>query len=367
MKKLMALLLALVMVIGLVACGAKEEAAPAPEAEAAPAPEAEAAPAPEAEEEAAPEAEEEATESLGRVAVVTYPSSNTTIQVMMAGFLETAEKHGFEPLYIGGDTTDAAAVEQMIDAAIAQYPDLYGACTNISSETKWAMAKKFTDAGIYVAGSWTALNKDDIEKYGVDPEYLIGYNAVDIESYCTEAAMVMGEQCGGKGTIAYTVGEMTDNQTKGYNAFCKTMAENYPDMKVLEMQLEGVDMTAGVATITSIIQANFTDLVGAFGTTGTSAQTWSQACEDTGWDGFVIGLDATSANLDILEKGGVDALVAQPLYDGYGYCATMLYQKRMGEEVQFDNIAEAPVIFAENVPEYREMLKGADLYIKNMG
>ena len=365
MKKLIALLLALVMVVGLVACGAKEEAAAPAEKEEAAAPAATEA----AKEEAAPEAEaeEEATESLGRVAVVTYPSSNTTIQVMMAGFLETAEKHGFEPLYIGGDTTDAAAVEQMIDAAIAQYPDLYGACTNISSETKWAMAKKFTDAGIYVAGSWTALNKDDIEKYGVDPEYLIGYSAVDIESYCTEAAMVMGEQCGGKGTIAYTVGEMTDNQTKGYNAFCKTLAENYPDMKVLEMQLEGVDMTAGVATITSIIQANFTDLVGAFGTTGTSAQTWSQACEDTGWDGFVIGLDATSANLDILEKGGVDALVAQPLYDGYGYCATMLYQKRMGEEVQFDNIAEAPVIFAENVPEYREMLKGADLYIKNMG
>ena len=36
MKKLIALLLALVMVLGMVACGAKEEAAPAPEAEAAP-------------------------------------------------------------------------------------------------------------------------------------------------------------------------------------------------------------------------------------------------------------------------------------------------------------------------------------------
>ena len=51
MKKLIALLLALVMVIGLVACGAKEEAAApaateaAKEEAAAPAPEAEAAPA----------------------------------------------------------------------------------------------------------------------------------------------------------------------------------------------------------------------------------------------------------------------------------------------------------------------------------
>lgn len=369
MKKALARILALalvaVMAISLCACAAKPAETPATDA---PATEAPATDAPAAETPAtdAPAAEEPATESLGRVAVVTYPSSNTTIQVMMAGFLETAENLGFTPLYIGGDTTDAAAVEQMIDAAIAQYDDLYGACLNILSETKWEMAKKFTDAGIYVVGSWTALSDDDIAKYGVNPDYLLGYNAVDVVSYCTEAAEVIGAQCGGKGTIAYTVGEVTDNQTKGYEAFCKTIAEKYPDMKVLDMQLEGVDMTAGVATITSIIQANFADLVAGFGLTGTSAQTWSKAAEDTGWDGFIVGVDATSANLDILEAGGVDALVAQPLYDGYGYCAEMLYQKKMGQDVQFANIAQAPVILADAVPEYREMLKGADLYIKNM-
>ena len=63
MKKLIALLLAIVMVLGLVACGAKSEPAPAPEAapEAAPAPEAEKAPeaAPEKEEEPAPAEQEE--------------------------------------------------------------------------------------------------------------------------------------------------------------------------------------------------------------------------------------------------------------------------------------------------------------------
>ena len=40
--------------------------------------------------------------SEARVAVVIYPSSNTTIQVMMAGFLQTAENLGMKTLYLGG-------------------------------------------------------------------------------------------------------------------------------------------------------------------------------------------------------------------------------------------------------------------------
>ena len=56
--------------------------------------------------------------SEARVAIVIYPSSNTTIQVMMSGFLQTAEELGMKTLYIGGDTADNATVEQMIDTAM---------------------------------------------------------------------------------------------------------------------------------------------------------------------------------------------------------------------------------------------------------
>ena len=142
MKKLIALLLALAMMIGLVACGAKGEAAAPAATEAAPAA-TEAAPAAT---EAAPAEEGKDDTTKGRLGVVLYPSSNTTTQVCITGFMETAEQLGMTPLYIGGDTTDSAAVEQMIDTAIAQYDDLYGVTLNISSETRWQMAKKFTDA-----------------------------------------------------------------------------------------------------------------------------------------------------------------------------------------------------------------------------
>ena len=66
--------------------------------------------------------------------IVCYPSSNTTIAVWMTGFLQTAEELGYQPLYIGGDTTDAAAVEQMIDGYIAQYGDaIAGSYTTVDN------------------------------------------------------------------------------------------------------------------------------------------------------------------------------------------------------------------------------------------
>ena len=40
--------------------------------------------------------------SEARVAIVINPSSNTTIQVMMSGFLQTAEELGMKTLYIDG-------------------------------------------------------------------------------------------------------------------------------------------------------------------------------------------------------------------------------------------------------------------------
>ena len=303
--------------------------------------------------------------SEARVAVVIYPSSNTTIQVMMAGFLQTAENLGMKTLYLGGDTSDNATVEQMIDSAIAQYDDLYAVCLNPASEAKWQMVKKFTDNGIYVVGSWSILNNDEVyETYGINKDYILGYHGLDSYKYGYSAGKLMGEKIGGKGLVAITQSDFKDSENLASAGFTAGLTENYPDVKVLSPQAEGLDATAGVGIMSSIIQANIGELVGAYGTTGTSAQTWSQAAEDLGWDGYIIGMDATSANLDILEQGGVDALIAQPMYDCYAACAQHIYDHIKGIDVPFDNVQDVPIIFAEDIPAYRDMLSGADLYAK---
>lgn len=297
-----------------------------------------------------------------RVGVVLYPSSNTTIQVMIAGFMQTAEKLGMKTLYIGGDTSDSAAVEQMIDSAIAQYDDLTAACLNISSETRWEMAKKFTDAGIHVVCCWSAITKDAIVEHGIDPEMILGYHATNSYKYGYDSGMMIGELCGGEGTVAITQNTFNDQENLAAQGTIDALAENYPDMKVLDPQVESADVTQGVSVVTSIIQANLSDLVAGYSTTGTGAQSWSQAAEDLGWEGVIIGMDATSANLDILEAGGVTALVAQPIYDGYGLCAEHIYHWLLGEEWPFEDTLECPLITAEDAPYYRDILAGVDVY-----
>ena len=295
--------------------------------------------------------------------IVCYPSSNTTIAVWMTGFLQTAEELGYKPLYIGGDTTDAAAVEQMIDSVIAQYDNLAGVTLCINSETRWNMAKKFADAGIPVVGGWVPVTKDAATTYGVNPDMLVGSYGIDAFEYGYEAGQAVGEAAGGKGTVAITQSAFGDNENAAAAGFTRAISENFPEMKVLDPQVESTDVTQGTGVVTSLLQANIGDLVGAFGTTGSSPQTWSQAAEDLGWEGYVIGMDATSANLDILEQGGVYGLVAQPIYDLWADCARHLDSYLRGQEVQFDNYSDAPVIFADSVPQYREILGGVDTYV----
>ncbi len=364
-RTLMMVLCVLIAVFMLSACAApavQPAAETEPEAEK---PVEEPAAEPEAEEPAAEEpAEAEFDPSDKYLGVVCYPSSNTTIAVWMAGFLSTAEDLGYQPLYIGGDTTDAATVEQMIDSAIAQYDTLVGVALSINSETRWNMAKKFTDAGIYVTSVWQAIDINNCATYGVDPDYIIGYHATNPLEYGYEAGKVLGEAVGGKGTIAITQNTFNDGENQATEGFTKAIKEFYPDIKLLEPQVESADVTTGIGVATSIIQANFSELVGAFGTTGTSPQSWSTAAANTGWTGKIIGMDATSANLDILAAGGCYGLVAQPMFDAWAEGAQHLdaFLRGNGDSYEFENFVESPVIFADDVEQYRDLLNGLDTY-----
>ena len=112
MKKLIALLLALVMVVGLVACGAKEEAAAPAETKA---PEA-AAPA-EKEEAAAPEAE------TLYIPVMAKGFQHQFWQAVAAGSQAAADEYGVEIYFDGpASETEIAAQVNMIEQEMAKNP-----------------------------------------------------------------------------------------------------------------------------------------------------------------------------------------------------------------------------------------------------
>ena len=114
MKKLIALLLALVMVVGLVACGAKEEAAAPAETEAA---------APAETEAAAPAETEAAAEETLYIPVMAKGFQHQFWQAVAAGAQAAADEYGVEIYFDGpASETEISAQINMIEQEMAKNP-----------------------------------------------------------------------------------------------------------------------------------------------------------------------------------------------------------------------------------------------------
>ena len=127
--------------------------------------------------------------------------------------------------------------------------------------------------------------------------------------------IAIGDKLGGKGTVALTQGSIERHRERHVGLVPRRRsAEKYPDIKVLDTQMEGFEPSAAEAKAVGILQAN-PDVTGAFSTTGNGVQTWSGAARKAGRDVVIIGMDYIRQNLDIIKSGAAYGLVAQPLYE----------------------------------------------------
>src|ERR1700738_4345544 len=79
----------------------------------------------------------------------------------------------------------------------------------------------------------------------------------------TNAAIAIGDKLGGKGTVALTQGASNDTENAMSDAFRKTIAAKYPNIKVLDTQMEGFEPSAAEGKAGAILQGN-ADVNGAF-------------------------------------------------------------------------------------------------------
>ena len=98
------------------------------------------------------------------------------------------------------------------------------------------------------------------------------------------------------------------------------------------------------------------DLIGALSTTGGGPTTWAGAQKEVGKKIVAIGMDYTQVNLDLVKAGQVYATVGQPLYDESKGCADLLYQMANGKTVPYWTVLDAPVITAEGLQPYYDLL-----------
>ena len=271
-------------------------------------------------------------------------------RIVELGFLKAAQELGY---------TDARVIGTEGD----DWSLVYAACNDFAAEggkgimlwagdeTAFPTLSRMAAEDVAVGIAHFKFVKED----GTLPEGLTFNMACDPVLYGQQSAEIMAKKLDGKtGSVAITLNtkNITENAADdSFRAEWEALGATYDlsKIKLLETQLEGGVMDAATAVNLAIIQAN-PDIIGAFGTTGNSPITWSEAATKAGKaDGeiAIIGMDATEGNLDALESGKVLALVAQPLYqEAY---KTMEYLDKVfkGEEVPLWTPLEAPIVTAD--------------------
>lgn len=274
-------------------------------------------------------------------------------RLMQAGFLAKCKELGDTCEVVGNPsatTWDVSASLPLVEAAMARTKfdaiAVYG-----PDPALFPFISKLSKEG-YPVVTWHVLPKE-----GTVPG-LKAATGEDIPLAGSNAAIAMGEKLGGKGVVALTQGSYNETENAMSDSFRKTMAEKYPNIKILDTQLEGFEPSAATGKAVGILQGN-PDAVGAFSTTGNGVQTWSGAARKAGRDITIIGMDYIRQNLDIVKSGAAYGVVAQPLYEEAAKTAELAAALADGKTVTYLNPLPAQVITAKDLAPYYKTLDSA--------
>jgi ribose transport system substrate-binding protein len=294
------------------------------------------------------------------IAMGMFLKVHPVVRIMIAGFMVRATELGYEPILLAPDEADAPKAYGLLEAGMAQHK-VEGLCQYLFDESTAQYVKKYSDQGIPVVTGHTAVQGDMVATY----KGLTAWAACSAIDYGKAAAMAIGEQVKGKGTVAVTEGSFNPTEDLAANSFIETMKANFKDIKVLDSAVEGFDVPSSIQIATAIMQAN-PDITGAFSTTGAGPSTWAGAQKNTGKKICAIAMDYSRVNLDLVKSGDMYAVVAQPLFEEFAKCAEMLDTILRGGTVPFDNLMPAPLVTKENVADYYAINDVVDEGMKNV-
>lgn len=266
------------------------------------------------------------------------------VRTMALGFADACKKYGVDCVDNSFDGVDMTNMAAAADIAISQGSS--GAIPFVDKAVYESDAK-IIKAGIPSVAIHVQVAEGDVPG-------LMAWVAANSTDYAQRAAVTMGDKMGGKGTIAVTQGSLNDVENEVTRAFTQTIHEKYPDITVLDPQMEGFDSPQAIALAYTILQAH-PEVTAAFGTTGGSPTTWAKAAEQAGrkpGEIIIIGMDYTRENLDLVKAGKVYALVGQPLYEETYHAVELLVDHLNGKPVQYVNYYPAPIITAIDVDKY---------------
>ncbi len=277
-----------------------------------------------------------------------------TLRLWQQGFLDQANALGYKSATIASpDDADWAKSVALGEQILAtETPGEYGMVFGFVDPSQGDLIKKFDDAGVPVVIGHVETPEGTYQ--GVE-----AWAAFISEKWGSAAARAIGEKIGGTGTVAITEGSFNVQEDAVAAAFAAEMAAKFPDVKVLKPQEEGFDPPAAIAKAVAILQAN-PDVVGALSTTGAGPVTWAGAADQTGRTVYAIGPDMTRPNLDAVRDGLIYGLAAQPGYEEHQAAVDLITKSLCGETVTYANELPAPIVFADGLAPYYEIVDKVD-------
>ncbi len=228
-------------------------------------------------------------------------------QAVKEGAEQAGEEYNYQVEFVGPD--DETKVTQQLDqlkTALDSQPAAIGLAALDSGAAEPVLQQiQAADIPIIAFDS------------GVDSDIPLTTVSTDNEAAAGEAAKQMIELTGGEGTVGLVCHDQT-SQTgqQRCQGFIDYMAENAPDMTVLEPQYAG-EVGLAANTAKAILQAN-PDLVGMYGTNEASAIGVIQGVNEIGADVTVVGFDSGKTQLDAIREGSQAGAVTQsPVKMGY--------------------------------------------------
>ena len=236
------------------------------------------------------------------------------------GFEAAAKEAGVKAFYMGSPGSDLNAEVTVLEQVIAKNPKgIAVSCVNPDG-LKDAIDKA-NAAGIPVVC------------FDADSPQSTRYSFLGTGNYYagTVAAKALGDMLGGKGEVGVLQVPGLLNLEQRAQGFKDTMAEFYPEIKIVQTVNGNLDQAEGAKVTAGMIQA-YPNLAGIFGSDSSAGVGAATAVKEAGLAGKIkiIAFDTDTGTLDLIKEGVLSGSIAQGTYNMGWWSFQMLFNVNGG-------------------------------------
>lgn len=273
------------------------------------------------------------------------------------GARKAAEDYGVNLEIIGPPLGTASLVEDtnnFIDNAISMHPDAV-IVEPWDSSLNAAVQRAF-DAGIPVFCTSSPPENEDL---------CIAWIGTDNVNYGITAADMIAEKMDGKANVCIMFQSLDAlNQVEQVSGFEQRIAEKYPDIKVVVKEFDRADMSVALQKFEEVFQA-YPEVDTVWMVEGTGGPAAAQVAREKNRDILILDIDAVDQTVDLIGKGEIWATLAQNFYKrGYEIVRMASEYLLNGNADSFHKANDSGVVLItqESVARYEQDLMDAIRY-----